>query len=212
MQARFAPAPVVTLFGMTETCGGISWSAPGDPYEKRMTTGGLPLRGVDVRIVDPETDEEMVAGERGEITVRSPGLFERYHNDPEKTARMRCAAAGSTPATSAGSTRTGGSRSSAGSRTCSRSAARTSRRSRSRRTSPTHPAVKIAQVVGVPDARSRRCPAAFVELADERDASEEELIDFCRGRIARFKVPRHVRFVTEWPMSATQDPEVPAAG
>ena len=51
-----------------------------------MTTGGLPLRGVDVRIADPETDEELPAGERGEITVRAPGLFERYHNDPEKTA------------------------------------------------------------------------------------------------------------------------------
>jgi CO/xanthine dehydrogenase Mo-binding subunit len=44
------------MFGMTETCGGVVWSAPDDPYEKRMTTGGLPLRGVEVRVVDPDTD------------------------------------------------------------------------------------------------------------------------------------------------------------
>ena len=47
-------------------------------------------------------------------------------------------------------------------------------------------------------------PAAFVELVDGSDATEQELIDFCRGTIASFKVPRHVRFVTEWPMSATK--------
>jgi acyl-CoA synthetase (AMP-forming)/AMP-acid ligase II len=47
-------------------------------------------------------------------------------------------------------------------------------------------------------------PAAFVELRPGREASEEELIEFCRGGLARFKVPRHVRFVDEWPMSATK--------
>jgi acyl-CoA synthetase (AMP-forming)/AMP-acid ligase II len=68
----------------------------------------------------------------------------------------------------------------------------------------THPAVKIAQVVGVPEPRYQEVPAAFVELVDGSDLSEEELIEFCRGKIARFKVPRYVRFVTEWPMSASK--------
>jgi acyl-CoA synthetase (AMP-forming)/AMP-acid ligase II len=64
--------------------------------------------------------------------------------------------------------------------------------------------VKIAQVVGVPEPRYQEVPAAFVELVDGSDLSEEELIEFCRGKIARFKVPRYVRFVTEWPMSASK--------
>ena len=68
----------------------------------------------------------------------------------------------------------------------------------------THPAVKIAQVVGIPEPRYQEVPAAFVELVDGAVVSEEELIEFCRGRIARFKVPRYVRFVTEWPMSASK--------
>jgi acyl-CoA synthetase (AMP-forming)/AMP-acid ligase II len=68
----------------------------------------------------------------------------------------------------------------------------------------THPAVLIAQVVGVPDERYGEVPAAFVELAPGHTATEEELIEFCQGRIARFKIPRHVRFVTEWPMSASK--------
>jgi acyl-CoA synthetase (AMP-forming)/AMP-acid ligase II len=68
----------------------------------------------------------------------------------------------------------------------------------------THPAIKLAQIVGVPDPRLIEVPVAFVELAPNSDVSEQEVIDFCRGQIASFKVPRHVRFVTEWPMSSTK--------
>ena len=68
----------------------------------------------------------------------------------------------------------------------------------------THPAVKLVQAVGIPDPRLEEVPAVFVELRSGRTASEEELIGFCGERIARFKVPRHVRFVSEWPMSATK--------
>jgi fatty-acyl-CoA synthase len=68
----------------------------------------------------------------------------------------------------------------------------------------THPSVSIAQVVGVPDPKYIEVPAAFIELKPGAEATEQEIIDFCDGAIARFKVPRYVRFVTEWPMSATK--------
>jgi fatty-acyl-CoA synthase len=47
-------------------------------------------------------------------------------------------------------------------------------------------------------------PAAFVQLKPGGQVDEQELIEFCRGRIASFKVPRYVRFVTDWPMSGTK--------
>jgi len=47
-------------------------------------------------------------------------------------------------------------------------------------------------------------PAAFIEKHDDQDVTEEELIDFCKGKIASYKVPRYVRFVTEWPMSTSK--------
>ena len=70
----------------------------------------------------------------------------------------------------------------------------------------THPAVKLVQVVGIPDARLVEVPAAFVELVPGAHVDEQELIDHCRGRIASFKVPRVIRFVADgdWPMSATR--------
>jgi len=47
-------------------------------------------------------------------------------------------------------------------------------------------------------------PAAFIELEPGKSTSEEELISFCKGKIAGFKVPRHIRFVETWPQSSTK--------
>jgi fatty-acyl-CoA synthase len=67
-----------------------------------------------------------------------------------------------------------------------------------------HPAVGIVQVVGAPDARYGEVPAAFVQLREGAKATAEELIAFCLGSIATFKVPRYVRFVEDFPMSGTK--------
>jgi fatty-acyl-CoA synthase len=64
--------------------------------------------------------------------------------------------------------------------------------------------VQIVQVVGAPDARYGEVPAAFIELRPGAACSESEIIDFCAGKIASFKVPRYVRFTSEWPMSGTK--------
>ena len=47
-------------------------------------------------------------------------------------------------------------------------------------------------------------PAAFIQLVDGAQLTEDEVIEFCRGKLASYKVPRHVRFVTDWPMSGTK--------
>ena len=67
-----------------------------------------------------------------------------------------------------------------------------------------HPAVSVAQVVGVADEKYGEVPAAFIELKPGMAVSEEEVIAHCRAGLATFKVPRHVRFVTQWPMSSTK--------
>ena len=145
----------------------------------------------------------MPVGEVGQILVRGPGLFDGYHGDPERTAEVM----------RGGWLHTGdlGTVDAEG---------RIAYRGRSKDMLKvggenvaaleieaflqSHPAVKIAQVVGVPDAKYIEVPAAFVELDAGSTCGEEELLDYCRGTIAAFKVPRYVRFVTEWPMSATK--------
>jgi fatty-acyl-CoA synthase len=67
-----------------------------------------------------------------------------------------------------------------------------------------HPAIGIVQVVSAPDDYYVEVPAAFIQLKPGAMATEEEIIAFCVEKIATFRVPRYVRFITEWPMSGTK--------
>ena len=66
-----------------------------------------------------------------------------------------------------------------------------------------HPAIKQAYVVGVPDPRLGEVGFAFVELRRDAELDRAAVTEFCKGRLADFKVPRHIEFVTEWPLTAT---------
>jgi len=67
----------------------------------------------------------------------------------------------------------------------------------------THPKVKQAQVIGVPDARLTEVGMAFVELKEGMSSTEEEILSYCKGKIANFKIPRYVAFVQEFPMTGS---------
>jgi fatty-acyl-CoA synthase len=193
MQAAIPNVVQLTLYGSTEGGGAITYSQLGDDLGSRVRTCGVPLPGSEVRI-----------GGDGEIEVRGFGLFDGYHNDPDKTAAAF---------DSDGWYRTGdrGALDDAGRlifhgrlKDMLKVGGENVAAAEIESLLSTHPAVKLVQAVGVPDPRLEEVPAVFVELRAGKSASEDELIGFCGERIARFKVPRHVRFVSEWPMSATK--------
>jgi acyl-CoA synthetase (AMP-forming)/AMP-acid ligase II len=62
----------------------------------------------------------------------------------------------------------------------------------------------MAQVIGVPDERLMEVAAAFIELNPDVSMSEEDVVQYCLGKIASYKIPRYVRFVEDWPMSSTK--------
>jgi fatty-acyl-CoA synthase len=66
-----------------------------------------------------------------------------------------------------------------------------------------HPKVKQAQVIGVPDPRLTEVGLAYLELKEGMSATEEEILSFCKGKIANFKIPRYVIFVKEFPMTGS---------
>jgi fatty-acyl-CoA synthase len=194
----------VGSFGMTETAGTVCTGSPQESLQARITRLGKPLPGLEVRIVDFESGQDLGVGERGEVLVRGYSLFEGYYKDAEKTAAQldrdgwyHTGDIGSLDAEGTilfhGRTKdmlkVGGENVAA---------------AEVEAVLQSHPAVKLAQVVGLPDPRLAEVPAAFVELKPGCQASETELVDFCRKQIAGFKVPRHVRFVTEWPMSTSK--------
>jgi fatty-acyl-CoA synthase len=63
--------------------------------------------------------------------------------------------------------------------------------------------VAQAELVGIPDPRYEEVPMAFVRLKQNEICTEEEIIDFCKERLAKYKVPQHVRFVDQFPLTAT---------
>ena len=95
--------PLVEGYGLSE-CTVCCTANPVDGLRKAGTVG-LALPGTEVRVVD-EKDQPLPAGEAGEVVVRGPSVMRGYLRRP-RSPRRRCAAAGCTPATSAGSTRTG---------------------------------------------------------------------------------------------------------
>ena len=189
---------------------GSSRSPTSTTRPSRASGGGRPFRGMEVRIADPETDEELAPGEVGQILVRGAGLFDGYHDDPRRR-RRRCAAAGSTRATSASSTPTGASPTAGAPRTCSRSAARTSRRWRSRRSCSAIRRSRSSRSSASPTPGTSRCRPRSWSSRPDATATEEELIAFCRGRIASFKVPRLRPLRRRVADVRDEDPEAPAA-
>jgi fatty-acyl-CoA synthase len=67
----------------------------------------------------------------------------------------------------------------------------------------THPKIDQVEVVGVPDPKFGEEIAAWIRLRDGEQSSEEEIREFCRGKLAHFKIPRYVRFTQEFPMTVT---------
>jgi fatty-acyl-CoA synthase len=194
----------ITAYGLTEAGGVTAFSEPGDDAETRATTAGRPFAGIEVSVRDPVTNTALPAGTRGELCIRGYCLFEGYYKSPEKNseafdaegwfhtgdlgaldAEGRIAYLGRTK----DMLKVGGENVAA---------------VEIEGFLQTHPAVLLAQIVAAPDAKYGEVAAAFVQLRPGHSASESELIDFCRGKIASFKVPRFVRFVDDWPMSATK--------
>jgi fatty-acyl-CoA synthase len=204
LEARMPWAAQVSSYGATECASNLTLTRQNDTYEARMHTLGQPLPGMQVKIADVETGERVPAGVVGELCFKGYALFEAYYKDPELTAACfdgdgyfhsqdlakldeegRLIYTGRLK----DMLKVGGENVSAievegylvG-----------------------HPAVSIAQVVAAPDAKYGEVAAAFLQLKQGASVTEEDIIGYCRGQIAGYKVPRHVRFVDEWPMSGTK--------
>ena len=194
----------VGSFGMTEAAGTVCTGSPDEPDSLRITRLGKPLPGLEVRILDPESGHDVQTGMRGEVLVRGYSVLEGYYKDPEKTAQA---------IDRAGWFHTGdiGSLDEHGTimfhgrlKDMLKVGGENVAAAEIEALLGRHPAVKLAQVVGIPDAKYAEVPAAFVELNPGTAVTEAELLSFCKGEVASFKVPRAVRFVEEWPMSSSK--------
>jgi acyl-CoA synthetase (AMP-forming)/AMP-acid ligase II len=206
VQETFPQVELIAACGMTETAGIYAVSTPDETAGERAEAQGKAVPGVEVRIVDVLTQEELPDGEMGEIHVRGHCVMTEYHRDPAKTKEALDAE---------GWLHTGDlySRTPDG-RVIFHGRLKDMLKVGGENVATIeiesylcqHPAVRMASVVGRADARLDEVPVAFVELEQGMALTQEALIAFCQGQISRYKIPAEVYFLKgeEWPMSTSK--------
>jgi fatty-acyl-CoA synthase len=171
--------------------------------EQACETSGYPCPGFELRIVDPDTGQDRPTGEAGELWVRTPYVMQGYHGKPEETARALDAEGWFHTGDMALLRPDGHMRFLGRYKDMLKVGGENVDPVEVEAYLLRHHGVREAAVVSGPDARLTEVPVAFVIRRDGAAVSAEELIASCRGRIASFKIPRHVFFVDALPMTSS---------
>ncbi len=193
---------VTIAYGMTETSPVSFQSGVDDPFERRVATVGRIHPHVQVKIVDAG-GRAVPVGSQGEILTRGYSVMKGYWNDPERTREaidadgwMHTGDLGVID--SAGYCNITGRLKDMLIRGWENIYPREIEEFLYR-----HPKVLAAQVFGVPDSKFGEEVCAWLQLRPGTEATEQEIREFCAGRIAQHKIPRYVRFVEEFPQTVT---------
>jgi fatty-acyl-CoA synthase len=194
---------ITIAYGQTEASPVITQSRTDDPLEVRVSTVGRALPNVEVKLVDTETGEEVPCGVQGEICTRGFHVMKGYYKKPVATANAidkdgwlhtgdLAVMDGHGYLTITGRLRD--------------MIIRGGENIYPREIEEflyTHPKVLDAQVIGVPSEKYGEEVMAWVILKPGERATSEELIAYFRGRISHFKVPKFIKFIDEFPMTAS---------
>ena len=193
--------PTITGWGMTEVGVAASMSFLDTPEDDRCLGSGYPLPGHEFKVIDPDRGRRLPSGNMGELCVRSYAMMLEYYKKPEETARA-IDPDGWLHTGDVATIRDDG---------FIRFHGRYKELLKvgGENVDPVeveafllrHPAVNAAQVIGIPDELLSEVACACVVLNSGHKVSGEELIEYCRGKLASFKLPRHVLFMPEYPMT-----------
>ena len=194
---------VTICYGMTETSPVSTQTGADDPVERRVGTVGRVHPHIEVKVVDPETGNIVPRGETGEFLTRGYSVMLGYWDAPEKTAEAIDEAGWMHTGDLATMDEDGYLKIVGRSKDMVIRGGENVYPREVEEFLYGHPDVSDVQVVGVPDLRYGEELCAFVILHDGAATTPEELQEWCRGRIAHFKVPRYVQIVSAFPMTVT---------
>ena len=203
VMSKMNMSEIIIVYGLTESSPGMTATRTYDPSAIRSTTVGKAYPAVEVKVADPETGEELKPGLPGELCCRGYNVMKGYYKNPEATAKA-IDAAGWLHSGDLGVMDEDG-------------YFRVTGRIKDliirggENISPreienylyTMPQIQAVEVVGVASPKYGEEVGAFIKKRLGAELTEDDVIDFCRGKIARFKVPKYIFFVDDYPMTAS---------
>ena len=195
--------PEITIaYGLTESSPVITQTSTDETVERRVSTVGRVLPDIEVKIIDPETGQIKGVDEPGELCCRGYSIMKGYYNLPEATAAVIDADGWLHSGDLAACDEHGYYRITGRIKDMIIRGGENIYPREIEELLHTMPGVKDVQVVGVPDKRFGEAVGAFIIPHDNADLTEADVQDFCQSRIARYKLPKYVFFVEEFPLTA----------
>ena len=194
---------ITIAYGQTESSPVITQTRTDDPLELRVSSVGRELPDVEVRILSVETDEDCAPGEQGELLTRGYHVMRGYYKMEDRTAEVIDDEGWLHTGDLAVMDEDGYVRITGRAKDMIIRGGENIYPREIEEFLYTHPEISDVQVYGVPDEKYGEKVAAAVQLRQDSGLTTEEIRDYCRENIARFKVPEYVDFVEEYPMTAS---------
>ena len=194
---------VTSVYGLTETSPGMSQTRVDDPDDVRYTTVGRDYEFVDVKVLDPSTGEEVPVGVQGEMCCKGFNIMKGYYNKPEATAET-IDANGYLHSGDLGVKDENGNYRITGRIKDMIIRGGENIYPREIEEFLYHlPGVSDVQVAGIPSKKYGEEVGAFIILEEGVTMTSEEVRDYCMGRIARYKIPKYIFFIEEYPLTGS---------
>ena len=194
---------IIIVYGLTETSPGMTATRTHNSPEVRATTVGFEYPNVEVKIVNPETGEDCQVGEHGEICCRGYNVMKGYYKNPEATAKAIDRDGWLHSGDLAVKTPDGFYRITGRIKDMIIRGGENIYPREVENFIYNIPEVESVEVIGVPSKKYGEQVGAFIKLKAGSELSDEAVQEFCRGKIARYKIPQFIFFVDGFPMTAS---------
>ena len=194
---------LIIVYGLTESSPGMTATRVTDSPAIRSTTVGRAYPAVEVKVADPETGKELQPGEQGELCCRGYNVMKGYYKNEEATANAIDSAGWLHSGDLGVMDENGYFRVTGRIKDLIIRGGENIYPREIENYLYTLPGIEAVEVVGVASEKYGEEVGAFIKRKAGYELTEEDVIDFCRGKIARFKIPKYIFFVHEFPMTAS---------
>jgi fatty-acyl-CoA synthase len=194
---------ITIVYGLTEASPGITQTRTDDPVRVRIGTVGKPFDGVEVKIIHPETGAELPIETPGELCSRGYNTMKGYYKLPEQTAEAISPDGWLRTGDQAVQDNEGYIRITGRLKDVIIRGGENIYPKEVEDFLRDIPQIRDVQIVAVPSEKYGEEAAAFIQLQDRTNLEASSIQDYCRGKIARYKIPKYIFFTDSYPMTAS---------